>query len=140
MPFSAFVNKKVLSKSEIYSLIDKSIFNFDKRMLTKMKKMNHKELFTKLTSIFSKLTINKDPTFKEEFPNIIMSCKMNLPYCSNKKLMIKNTKLKKLLKILATDILNPIKSKYLFSSMFVKNTIDHLRFDNHRDENITITL
>lgn len=138
--FNEFVMKKKMSKSDIYSLIDKSIFTFDKQLLTKLKKMSHKNLTDELIKIFSKHTIDKDPTFKEDFPNIIMSCSTNLPYCNNKKLMIKKSKLKKLLNLLASDILNPIKSKYLLSPMFVKNVINYLKFTNYKDENITITI
>ena len=138
--FNEFVVKKTLSKSEIYTLIDKSVFNFDKQLLTKMKKMSHKNLTNELINIFSKYTIDKEPTFKEEFPNIIMSCSTNLPYCNNKKLLIKKSKLKKLLNLLAVDILNPLKAKYLFSPIFVKNIINYLKFTSYKDENITITI
>ena len=62
------------------------------------------------------------------------------PYCKNKKLMIKKHKLKELVTILASDILNPIKSKYIFSPVFVKNTIDYFKFTIRKNESITVRI
>lgn len=134
------VNKKLFNKTEIYSIIENSIFDFDKKLFEKFKEMDHKELVKELEYIFSKITLDKEPVFNDKFPNMLMSCEINNPYCQNKKLMIKKTKLLDLLDIMASDILNPVKARYIFSPIFVKNTIDYFKFIIRKDEHIMITI
>jgi hypothetical protein len=135
-----FVNKKMFNKKELYEIINNSIFDFDRKLFGRLKKMDFKSLVKELDSIFSNITINKEPKFDDEFPNMIMSCETNHPYCSNKKLMIKKNKLENIISIMAADILNPIKSKFIFSPIFVKNTIDYFKFIIRENENITISI
>jgi hypothetical protein len=137
---SEFVSKKMFNKTELLSIIDNSVFDFDKKMFEKMKTMTHKDLVKELCSIFSKITVDAEPKFDDEFPNMIMSCEINHPYCRNKKLMIKKNKLDDILDIMAADILNPSKAKYIFSTIFVKNTIDYFKFIIRAYEHITITI
>lgn len=136
----AFVSKKKFNKRDLLEIIENSVFNFDKKLFDKFKSMSHKDLVKELITIFSKLTVNSEPVFNDGFPNMIMSCEINHPYCKNKKLMIKKDKLYGLLDIMASDILNPVKSKYIFSPIFVKNTIDQFKFIIRPDEHITISI
>ena len=106
----------------------------------KLKELPHALLIKELESIFSKITIDAEPKFDGEFPNMLMSCEINHPYCKNRKLLIKKDKLRGILDIMAADILNPIKSKYIFSPIFVKNTIDYFKFIIRKDEHITISI
>jgi hypothetical protein len=135
-----FVNKKTFSKSDIISIIDNSVFDFDRKLFGLLKKMHHKDLVSELMSIFSKITVNEEPKFEGKFPNMLMSCEINHPYCQNKKLMIKKRKLQGIINIMASDILNPVKAKYIFSPIFVKNTIDYFKFIIRRDEHIMISI
>jgi len=135
-----FVNKKTFNKKEILSILENSVFDFDKKMFDKLKSFSHKNLVKELMSIFSKITVDKEPKIDEEFPNMIMSCEINHPYCQNKKLMVKKNKLLDILNIMAADILNPTKSKYIFSPIFVKNTIDYFKFIIRKDEHIMISI
>jgi hypothetical protein len=140
MVIEDFLVKKIFNRSEILNVIENSVFDFDRMLFSKLKDMSQKDLFKELESIFSKITVDMEPTFNGEFPNIIMSCEINQPYCSSKKLMITKKKLHEILYIMASDILNPVKSKYIFSPIFVKNTIDYFKFIIRKDEHITISL
>lgn len=135
-----FVNKKTFNKSEIISIIENSVFDFDRKLFDTLKKMTLKDLVGELMSIFSKITVDAEPKFEGEFPNMIMSCEINHPYCQNKKLMIRKSKLQGILNIMAADILNPVKAKYIFSPIFVKNTIDYFKFIIRKDEHIMISI
>jgi hypothetical protein len=105
-----------------------------------LKKMPRKDLVIELMSIFSKITVDGEPKFEGDFPNMLMSCEINNPYCQNKKLIIRKSKLQDILNIMAADILNPVKAKYIFSPMFVKNTIDYFKFIIRKDEHIMISI
>jgi hypothetical protein len=135
----SFVQKKSLSKSDITQILDRSTFTFDRKMLVKFKTMTHKELKSSLIKVFSKVSVNKDPSI-DEFPNMIMTCDVDNPYCEKNKLMIKRNKLTELSDIMASDILNPVKVKYIFNPIFVKNTIDYFRFIIRDNEHITVSI
>jgi hypothetical protein len=141
-PRYAGIEKKKFDIGDVMDIIDNSIFEFDKQMMSGLKSLTHKQLVAKLMQIFGKITSNTEPDFSKtgDFPNMLMSCEVNHPYCKNKKLMIKKDKLRNLLDIMASDILNPVKSKYLFSPIFVKNTIDHFKFVVRPDEHISISI
>jgi hypothetical protein len=138
--FEHFVNKKALSKSDLISLIDNSVFNFDKKIFDKLRQMDYTSLLKELTDIFEKITVDKQPDLDDEFPNMIMSCEVNSLYCDGKKVMIKKNKLKKILEVMAADILNPVKSSYIFNPIFVKNTVDYFKFIVRKNEHISITV
>ena len=135
-----FMSKKPFAKSNALELIDKSVFQFDRKMLDGFKSMKYTQLLKELKIIFENLTINKDPNINDDFPNMIMSCESDNPYCKNKKLMIEKNKLHDILEIMAADILNPFKSKYIFSPIFIKNTVDKFNFIVRDNEYITITM
>ena len=59
-------------------------------------------------------------------------------YCNNNKLIINNHKFENILEILTADILNPVKEKWIFSSVFGDNVISYFKFIKRPDENITI--
>ena len=130
----------VFTENSIIELIDKSIFDFDRLYLLEMKKMEYSDLLNALTNIFDLITVDAEPEHDTEFPNIMLHCSSDLPYCEGDKLMIKKNKLLPLLKIMAADILNPQKSKYIFNPIFTKNIIDAFRLTNRTDEIVTITL
>lgn len=138
--------KPVLSKKDILDVICNSTFVFDAIFMTKFQKMSHKELVKELKHMFSSRTINKEPIFVkragtgDEFPNMLASCSDNHPYCEKNKFMIKNDKLNELIDILASDILNPAKIKYMFSPAFTKNTMDFFKFRQRPNETIYITM
>lgn len=137
---------KLSSKNQLKDLMNmfnENIFDFDYVMLEKMKKMNHKELKKNLKDLFKKVIVPKTPNFDKEFANMLTSCnsKTEVPmHCLNNKLMIPNNKLEEYINILSEDILNPLKSKYMFSPVFRVNTIDYFKFIVRDGESIFITI
>ena len=61
-------------------------------------------------------------------------------HCKAGKFIIEKSKLKNILEIMASDILNPVKEKWLFSSVFADNVISFFKFNRRPDETITIEI
>jgi hypothetical protein len=79
----------------------------------------------------------------KDFENMLISCQDTTNptiYCKKKKLIITKDKLNELLEIMASDILNPYKSKWLFNMFFSNNIINYFRFIYRPAEHINITI
>jgi hypothetical protein len=132
------------SRNVLFKKIDDTFYDFDREMFNDIKQLPRDKLINKLQSIAEKFVvygdINKIKDF--EFPNMFIACQNNpkKKYCVKNKLVIDKKVLQKLLKILTDDILNPIKEKWIFSSIFSDNTINYFKFIKRPDENITITV
>jgi len=115
-------------KKEIIEDIDNTYFNFDRVELEELKTMEYKDVLKRLIMISKDITkkgdIHKDDNFKIE--NILVPCSKgsDTDYCDNTKFIIKPDKLEELLSILANDIINPLKWKWLFNSIFIDKIID----------------
>lgn len=123
--------------------IDDTNFVFDRETFESIKKLPHDKLYKELEQLSKKIfeigDVDKIKDF--EFPNMFTSCQDKKgQYCKNNKLLISRTKLADLLDIMTSDILNPVKEKWLFSSLFNGNFISYFRFIKRLDENITITI
>jgi hypothetical protein len=127
--------------------IDEAYFNFDRVELEKLKRMSHKEVTTELRKLAKTFTVIDDISKKKSFtfPNIIMACDASSKnsdstygYCSNNKFIITQANLNKMIDILAYDIINPAKWKWLFNSMFIDRTIDFFKFIRRANETITV--
>ena len=80
-----------------------------------------------------------------DFPNMYISCQIKNKnkkeqYCKNYKFIIDKKKFKNILEIMSADILNPVKEKWLFSSIFSDNVITFFKFIRRPNEHITITI
>lgn len=131
-------------KKILLSQIDSTIYAFDRIKLESLKTMGKEQLVAELTklskrivtvvpkSILDKISIN-------DFPNIFVSCQdhSNI-YCKKNKLMITSTNLKTLLDIMASDILNPFKAKYIFNPIFTISVINFFKFIKRHNEIIGI--
>ena len=94
------------------------------------------------SKIFIKIG-NIDSIKDFNFPNMFVSCQNKTKnkveqYCNNNKLIINNHKFENILEILTSDILNPVKEKWIFSSVFGDNVISYFKFIKRPDENSTI--
>ncbi len=80
----------------------------------------------------------------EEFPNMLISCQNRqsneVVYCKQSKLLISAKKLDELIEILASDILNPFKQKWLFNVAFSEKVLSFFRFKRRPTEKITIEI
>jgi hypothetical protein len=132
-------------KNKLLDNIDKGFFNFDKILFGKLIKLSYKKIYDELIKLSYKLVIFKDisnlKTF--HFTNIYYSCtdKSNInSYCSNHKLIINKKQLERVLKIMTSDILNPVKQKWLFSGILDENYINIFKFIKRDNETITIEI
>jgi hypothetical protein len=132
--------ENIFSIEDAKKIIDSSVFGFDNTQFYRMSNMNYNDVLRELISIFDNITVNEEPRFTIEFPNIMTPCSSNSSYCNNGKLMVKKKKLHKILETMAHDVLNPFKSKYIFNPIFTTNIINSFKMTMRKDENITITL
>jgi hypothetical protein len=134
-------------KQMIYDITN-TYFNFDKVSLENFKNQpikKIKEQLHKLSKQFTVIGTIKYNTFK--FPNMFVACKSanqgskskeSVGYCSGNKLIIEKNKLDVLLDVLAHDISNPSKWKWLFNSIFIEKSVDFFKFIRRKSEHITV--
>jgi hypothetical protein len=131
-------------KSQMIKDIKDTYFNFDKILLEKLKYLPYEEVLTQLHIISKSFVKFGDISNKNFiFPNIILSCnniKKNnsYQYCVNNKLLIQKKQLDKILNIIAYDIINPYKWKWLFNSAFIEKSVNFFKFIRHSSETIKV--
>lgn len=133
-------NKKLL-----LSYIDSSVYNFDKIKINELRTMKKDILLKELKKISDRVVnIVQEKEIEKKlqnFPNILISCQdkqIDSIYCKKNKLVITKQKLDELLEIMASDILNPFKQKWLFNVIFTKNIIQMFKFIRRSNEYIEI--
>lgn len=148
------VHTKAARKQQIkafYSRIDNTRFDFDNEKLNMLKSMsNHVELCDKLKHIahkFVKFTSAKTisvGSVKLEFRNMYTSCqqtkKHNQEHCHDRRLLISKSNFDEFISILAMDIMNPIKSQWIFNEMILKRNFYFYKFIRRPNETIFITI
>jgi hypothetical protein len=150
------INRYIIThkdKKVLINEIETTIFVFDKIKLDYFREMPTKKLIAELTKISKSIIvivsdseITNKLTSISNFSNIYISCQdhdqnTNLQEsCKKNKLMINANKFKELIQILAADIKNSFKSKWLFESIFTGNIINFFRFERHPNEIITISI
>jgi hypothetical protein len=140
------------NKNELFSIIDNTSFNFDKISFENLKSMSHDKIVKELHKISKQfILIGSIKNIKKfTFHNMFVSCQSTndksknmitkMDYCKKNKLIIEQKKLNELIDILASDILNPIKQRWIFSSLIFDNTINFFKFIRRPDENIIISI
>lgn len=132
-------------KKQLATDITNTYFNFDKVALETIKRMPVKKInehLHKLSKQFITIGTIKTKSFK--FPNMYVACgsakaaKEDIGYCSGNKLVIEKKRLDDILDILAHDIANPSKWKWLFNPVFVEKSVDFFKFIRRKPEYITI--
>jgi hypothetical protein len=135
------------SKNILFKEIDDSFYKFDRDLFERIKKLPRGKLYKELEKISHKFikygNVNNIKDF--DFPNMYVSCQSrvknkNEKYCTNNKLIINKKRLHDILEIMTADILNPVKEKWLFSSIFSDKVITFLKFIKRPDELITIQI
>jgi ribosomal protein S17E len=132
-------------KKQMLDDVNTSYFNFDRIELEKLKTLDYNSVLDELHRMSKKFVkfgdINKQKKF--QFPNILISCDQDIKgqsidYCSNGKFIVKKNQLDEILSILAYDIINPSKWKWLFNSVFIEKSVDFFKFMRRPNETITI--
>jgi hypothetical protein len=132
------------SKNLLLKSIDSTNYKFDRESYECIKKLPIDKIYNELLKISKKIvTIGSIDNIKDfNFPNMFVSCnndkKHVQQYCKKNKIIISADRLKSILKILVSDILNPFKEKWLFSPVFTDNIINILKFIKRQDEFITV--
>lgn len=131
-------NKKVLVDS-----FNNTIYDFDRFTLNKLKKLPTVDLKAELKKITADIVVEKDiDVTKITFPNIYLPCEYyssSGSYCEKKKLIVTpDPGVDNLIELLARDILNPLKEKYMFSGLFSENIINYFKFEDKAMEAVTI--
>src|SRR3989344_617877 len=141
------------NKHKIYDQMDNVRYDFDNITINKLKILPKNEIISELNKIMEHIIVIKDIFSKDNdinninisnniYPNVYIPCgrDTNSIHCYDGKLVIKSKEiLDKNIDILANDILNPIKEKYLTSGLFVENIIDYFKFNQYPNEIISIT-
>jgi hypothetical protein len=136
------------SKRKVLSDIQADIFEFDRKTLRHLEQLSHdkdqKNLeieLAKHTSGFIQLESGHSKEIASKiFPNVFVPCIFGAenPYCNKKKLVVIKHDYKILLELMVSDLLNPLKREYLFSSIILNNTKDNFRFTRKKGEEIYI--
>lgn len=140
---SNFLNKHH-DKKKLLESINLTRFNFDVILLDKLKSMDRIELKAELSKLSKKIICVGKAKYTG-LENILIPCSthdsgIQKGYCSKKKLIVPSDKLKTYIDILASDILNPMKSKWIFSSIFTEKVITYFKFIRRPFEIIQILL
>jgi hypothetical protein len=127
------------NKKQMIEDISKTYFNFDKVSLEKLRGLPQKDInkqLHKLSIGFIKIGTPKIT----KFPNMFVACNKydKMSYCAGDKLIIEKAKLDVILDIIASDMANPAKWKWLFNSVFVERIVEYFRFIKRKNETITI--
>jgi hypothetical protein len=134
------------SKNLLFHEIDDSFYKFDRETFDSIKKLSYTKLLQALHKLSHKfITVGSVSGLKDfQFPNMFISCQSKnshrIPYCKKNKFIIEKKKLNELLEIMASDILNPVKEKWIFNSVFTDNVITFFKFRQRPNEFITVTI
>jgi hypothetical protein len=138
-------------KTMLLNSIDSSLYNFDRVKINYLKTLPKSEVVKEIKKIIERIvvvvpeqTINATLSRAEEFPNMLISCQNRqaneVVYCKQSKLLISSKKMDELIEMLASDILNPFKQKWLFNVAFSEKVLSYFRFKRRSSENITIEI
>jgi len=126
-------------KADIIEIIDNTIYNFDLQVIKQMHGMKKKDIIAKLEKIVPKFCVEGKLPAKMTMENIYVPCEYKAQdFCQAKKLIVEKGKMAMLIDLLADDIRNPIKMKYLTSGIFTDKIINYFNFERNPDEIITI--
>lgn len=129
------------NKEALLEFIDMTVYDFDRVTMNRLKKLPRSELKSELRKIADSFSIQKDfDSTQVKFPNIYMPCveiSEDTGYCDNGKLII-NQPIDDLIDILATDIMDDLKSKYLLNNLFMDVVVDYFQFTRWPSEILTI--
>lgn len=132
------------NKRRLVSDINGTLFNFDKVKLEKLKRLDYKLVVKELQKIAKTFVVIGNIKLKKfEFPNILMPCgqvtkKDNANYCAGNKFIMTKQQLNNILDIIAYDITNPSKWKWIFNSAFIEKSVDYFKFIRRGSETIKV--
>lgn len=141
MQISEYVNNH-RDRKRLFADIDNSTYRFDDVALNKLTDTPLDALKREIKKICKDFVkIGKIPT-DLNFPNMFASCERSpgLGYCDGKYLLLDRDKLDIYIDVLANDILNPVKQKWIFSDVMSDRVLEFLQFVSRPNEAIFATL
>jgi hypothetical protein len=132
-------------KNRLMSDIDNSVYIFDQLLLHQIKTWPYKRVYAELMDLSKKFVEINDISKVSDFtfPNMYVSCQQTQNasgYCKKKKFIISKHDLEDIVHVMAGDIINPAKEKWLFGAAFTDNVIAYLKFIRRPNEHITIAI
>lgn len=128
-------------KPSLFEQIDNTIYEFDRVTMNKLRNLPRDGLKTELKLIAESFTVQRDfDSTNVKFPNIYMPCGEMTDvtgYCEKNKLII-NKPLDEFVDILATDLMDDLKSKYLLNAALGDTVLDYLVFTKYSSELVTV--
>jgi hypothetical protein len=135
---------RIVTNAEPLDVLNNSFLEFDKYMIRELVQMSLKDCTAAVRKLLSPHLVIGQPSTDSPMPNMLASCIMNrddnIPYCSDKKLIIPKEKLDEYIDILVMDIRNPLKAVYLTMYTFIPRSVDYFNFIERHDEQIFITM
>lgn len=128
-------------KKKLIADIKSTRYQYDNITINGIKKLEHSEIKKELRSIAKDFVSESEIDENGEFPNVYLPCSDSHEkalYCSGKKLIV-GDQLDKLVDILASDIMNPLKEKYLLSGIFDDTIVEYFNFIINPMETIMIS-
>jgi hypothetical protein len=127
-------------KKALLETISNTVYEFDKMTINRLRQLDRVAMTSELKRIAREFTVEGVVPSDVNVPNIYLPCEYasGEKYCKGKKLIIDGKTLESYIDILANDLLNPIKYKYITSGLFTDNLIDYFRFEIFPEEIITI--
>jgi hypothetical protein len=129
--------------SSIVDYVLNQVYTFDKTTLIRVRKCKDmvaiRKLLTTITHEFITIDLNLT-TANMQFPNIYVPCAdstQSVKYCARGKLVV-NKPIDELIDILAHDIVNPLRAKYLLNNPNAEIIVDYFKFEEFPNENVRI--
>lgn len=121
-------------------------YTFDKMIIQRIQKLKTREEIraeiAKITNNF--IIVNEDFNVSDiKFPNMYVPCKdlgANTGYCGGPKKdhLIINKPIDEFIDLLAADITNPLKVKYILNNIWSDIIVDYFNFEEHPDEVVKV--
>ena len=130
-------------KKPLIDSLEQTMFNFDKMELEKLKKSSKDVILRYLQRHANGFVKIGQINARVDFPDNLILCSGKTHedkpgYCAGSRLIIEKKKLEEILDVIAIDIMNPLKWKWLFNPIFVNRSVNFFRFLRHAGESITI--
>lgn len=103
-------------------------FEFDKKTLNKVDKLDYANLKRLMVEEIKDITVNKNKLKEIEIPNVLTTCKLPQSYCQGKKLMLDYNKLDDFAELLTYQLKNPVQRKYISNIKNLDTIINKNRF------------
>lgn len=126
-------------KSALKSDFEMTPFDFDKIELEKLKKLSKPDIKNEITRIAKQIIEINDTIKIADFPNVLSACGDTHDYCNKGKLIMTKAIFTNIMDVLANDIANESKNKWLFNQVYVAKYVNYFKFIHRPGETIRVS-